>query len=443
MSEKKQTYLEQQLEAVIKKENNKYTFTFQRGKIKLDDAIEMDMLKEIDPSIQKEIILTDDELNLIIQLPSNYLNFFNLKNKDEKSKWIFAHQLVKKVQNHSLSRLHLVVCPENIVLDQSLTPYFLHYGVKESLPPYERDSDKLWHEVKATVAAAVDGKYTFNEYFNFYKTIELSPLATKLMTAKDEEELLQLIFENMKQLEKKEKTLVHITKKKWNITRYIALGLFICLLPAIIYTLYSLIFLQPKQTAFVKSQEYFLKDKYSEVVSTLADYKVDDMPNVVLYELALSYVINESLTEEQREYVQTTITLQSDPQYLKYWIHIGRGSAKKALEIARTLEDRDLIVFALIKYREAVKADDKLKSEEKQEEIKKIEAEIEEYKKQKEAEEEEVKRKQEEEQKAEQENAGQATTEQPAEEQPAEEQPAEQTDAPEQQESEEASTESN
>ena len=55
-----------------------------------------------------------------------------------------------------------------------------------------------------------------------------------------------------------------------------------------------------------------------------------------------------------------------------YW----KGDAKEALDIARELEDRDLIIFALLKYREELKADDRLTSDEKQQEIDEIQTEL-------------------------------------------------------------------
>ena len=102
MTEKKPTYLEQQLEAVIKKEQGVMTFIFQREKIKLDDPLEMEMLKASDPSIQKEIALTEAELSLVITPPSSYINFNQLKKKDEKSRWMFASQAIKKSRKSCL-----------------------------------------------------------------------------------------------------------------------------------------------------------------------------------------------------------------------------------------------------------------------------------------------------------------------------------------------------
>lgn len=389
MSTENPTYLEQELGASITKEDGRTVFTFQKEKIKLDHRLEIDMIKEIDPSFQKEIVTTDDELMISIQPPSGYRGFRAIHHSDERSKWLFAHHLVEKVKAYRLNRLHLIVCPENIVLDRGLEPYFLHYGVAESIPPYEKDEDRLWRELKATVATAVDGKYSFNEYFDYHETLKLSSTAKEILDANSIEELQTLIQGQIVQLEKKDKTLVHIPEKKWKIQRYVLIGILICLVPAVLYVGYSIFFLQPKQKAFAESSQFFLSKDYSQVVDTLDPYKISQMPKVVQYELATSYVVNVSLSENQRKNVRDRITLQSDPQYYEYWIHIGRGEAEEALDIARSLEDRDLIMYALLQYNKQLKADDDLSGEEKQkkiddnnEELDKLKKEMDEQKKQ-------------------------------------------------------------
>lgn len=402
MTEKKSTYLEQQLEAVVKKEQDVMTFIFQREKIKLDDPLEMEMLKTSDSSIQKEITLTEAELRLVMTPPSSYLPFNQLKKKDEKSRWIFAAQLLNKVKNHSLTRLHLVVCPENILVDDGVTPYFLHYGVKESLPPYEKNEEQLFQELKATIAEVVDRKYGFIQYLQLHETIELSLVAVAIMAANNVSELRDVIHENIARLEREEKKLITVTKKKWQGTRYVALGFLVALVPAIIFSLYTLVLAQPKQAAFIQSQEYFLKNQYSDVITALEDYKTEGMPKVVQYELARSYIIiDNGLEENQRDVILNSITLQTDPQYYYYWIYIGRGIAEEALHIARSLEDRSLIIYGLINQKEQVKGDRELTAEEKQQKLKQIESELEEYEREIEAEEEEAQRLKEEEAKAE------------------------------------------
>src|SRR5699024_2005813 len=129
----------------------------------------------------------------------------------------------------------------------------------------------------------------------------------------------------------------------------------------------------------------------------------EKMPRVVQYQLATAYVVNESLKEEQRQNVRNTITLQSDRKYFLYWIDMGRGNYQEAIDTARLLEDRDLIIYGLLNLREGVKTDQSLSGSEREEELAEIEREIDEYQKEME----EERREAEEEQRETEENEGQ------------------------------------
>lgn len=206
MSKKKLSYLEKQLEATLKFEQDEITIIFQKEKIKLANEIEIALLQEHNPFINKSITLTDDELIFTYKKESNYMNFGELRKLKELSRWMFASQVLKVQSRHSFNRLHLIVCPENVLIDESLMPYFLHYGVKESIPPYEKESNRIWNETKALIAAAIDPKYTFEQYIQFSQSIELSPIAEKVMSAKDENELNDTIKKQITLLKNEEKS---------------------------------------------------------------------------------------------------------------------------------------------------------------------------------------------------------------------------------------------
>lgn len=382
MSDKKQTYLEKQLDATLKFEPEQITLTFQKEKVKLEDELEIALLREVNPFIQKEITLTEDELIFTYKREPNFITFGKLRSLDEKSRWMFASNVLKSIMMHSSNRLHAILCPENILIDESLTPYFLHYGVKESIPPYERNDDRLTLETKATIAATVDPKYTFEQYIQFSKSIELSAMATKVMEAKDETELLDIIKKQLREIDKEEKRFTKITRTKWNWLRYSLAGLILLLLPLGIYSAYQSVIVQPRQEAYIAVQGPFIQGNYSEIIDKLAKYDVEAMPIVIQYELSLAYIVNETLMEEQKDNVLKTITLQTDPRYYKYWIYIGRGQAEEALSLARQLEDLDYIMLALLHYEEAVKADLELEAEEREQLLDKIDSEKEEIQKQ-------------------------------------------------------------
>lgn len=368
MAEKKKMYLEDQLEAVMTKEDGAYIFRFQREKINLVNGLEANVIKEVDPSFNKETVMTDDEVQILIQPPSEYKEFRYIKGKNKKSKWLFAYQLVKAVEEHSIKRLHLIAAPENIVFDKGLTPKFLHYGVKESIPPYEHDEERLFNEVKAAAALAVDGQFTFEEYLKYSETIKFSDQVKDIITSGTYGDLKAVIQKRIDELDAEEKTLVHLPKKKWKIQRYIGLGLILCLIPAVLFSFYSLFFAQPKQQAFIESNRYFLNKQYSKVISTLDKYDAGEMPDSVQYQLAYSYVLVESALKELdwQEDALKSLTLQVDPNNFLYWIQIGRGDNKGALETGRKLENDLQIIYAITKYMSEIKADDQMSSDERE-----------------------------------------------------------------------------
>ncbi|WP_141993421.1 MULTISPECIES: type VII secretion protein EssB [Bacillaceae] len=381
MDEKKSSYLEKKTEAAMMKDDNGHLLVFQRAKLSMQDPLELQLIHEADDTLQKHIEVTEDEVQIRVNPPASFFVFSKAKEKNPLSRWLSSYQILKKIRNHELSRLQLVVCPENIVFDSGLAPYFLHYGVKDSLPPYEHDQDELFKETKATISALVDGQYTFEEYLLYHKTLKLSNESQSILESGTWDELSTLIQTRIEALEKEEKAFVHIPEKKWKTGRYILWGTVIVLVPLLLFAIYTLFFSQPKQEAYVESGESFLKQKYSEVIDRLENYDPKKMPYVVQYELAKSYVTYEPLEGVARKNVENAITLQTDSQYLLYWIYIGRGMNEDAIDLARIMEDRELITYGLLNQKEQIKLDDNLSGEEKETQIKEIDTELSEYEK--------------------------------------------------------------
>lgn len=106
---------------------------------------------------------------------------------------------------------------------------------------------------------AVDGAFAFEDYLKFNETLTFSPETKAILDAKSYDELLELIQTHIDELEAKAKTYIHIPKKKWNIQRYIGLGLIVLLVPALIYSMYALFFARTKASGDCGKQPCFLK----------------------------------------------------------------------------------------------------------------------------------------------------------------------------------------
>ncbi|MCG3089833.1 type VII secretion protein EssB [Sporosarcina cyprini] len=381
MSKQKSSYFESLIDTEVRREENQITLSFQRERIGLKSPSVVQFLSEVEPEIPKAITTTDDELIITASIPELHQPFEALRQENMKTRWIFAHQLIEKVEKHPYDRITLAVCPENIVYNTGMTPYFIHYGMIDALPPMEKNPDRVWVETKAAVAAAVSNSRTFDDYIKYQDALPLNAVEQSILSAKDPEELRVFCKKQIQLIEENEKRYIKLPKKKWKSWKITAISLGALLVPALIFVCYYFIYTKPTTDAYMTSHHLFLAHWYSEVVTTLEPLQVNKMPYVVLYEAALSYVTNERLDEEQKKNVLSNITLQTDEDYLKYWIYIGRAEAEEAVDLARSMEDGELIVYGLLKRREEIQADRDLTGEEKQQLLQDIDHEVEEYEK--------------------------------------------------------------
>ncbi|BAB04693.1 type VII secretion protein EssB [Halalkalibacterium halodurans] len=380
MSERKRRYIEEQVGMQLgKDENSHYTITFQNEEIKLHDTLEAKVLDGCDPHTTREIEQNEDDFVIKVKPVIPLRSFGSLRNKEESVKLFVAHALIQKVIQHDHDKLHLIVSPENVLVSDGLDVTFIHYGVKDSIPPYETDPERLFLELRATLLVLLDGNHRFHEYMNYHDTLKLSPEAKSLVQQTTLEGLRELIRHWIQEHEQQEKQLHKVPKTKWTIQKWAGIGLIAALVPAIIYIVYVLAFLQPRQEAFTASHAAYLNENYSQVIDTLEPYSPNSMPRVVKYQLAQSYVAIEPLQAYHRENLKNVLVLQAAESYFDYWIAIGRGENEKAIDIARGLQDKEWLVYANVKRREEVKSDENLSGKEREDLIKEIEAEIDDY----------------------------------------------------------------
>ncbi|KZE38553.1 hypothetical protein AV656_06500 [Bhargavaea cecembensis] len=375
------SYMEKLLDADIQHGNHYSSFVFQTERIGMNKEAEISFLAASDPVIRKEIDLSGDELMITAIFPERFNRFETLLGEDEKTRWMFAGKLVDLAEQYSKGRLHPVVSPENIVIDSSMTPHFLHLGVTDSLPPESPDPVRIWQETKAVIAVVVDGTRKFEDYLHHHDTLDLKPQAAAVMSAADPDALRVLIDGMIEDVNRRERENIRLPKKKWKTAKILGIVSGALLVPSLAFTFYTFIYEKPKAAAINAAHQAYLSMNYSNTVTELSDYKPDSLPYVSLYELADSYVINERLTEEQKENIRTNITLKTDENYLKYWVLIGRNEAEEAVDIARAMEDPVLLAYGLAIRQEQIRADKELSGQEKQEQIAEIDKELEEIQK--------------------------------------------------------------
>ena len=96
--------------------------------------------------------------------------------------------------------------------------------------------------------------------------------------------------------------------------------------------------------------------------------------------VAYSVIMTEPLTEVQKTEL-SKLSIQSNADYLRYWILIGQAKVDEAMDIASYLDDPQLLMYGLTKKIDEVQRDPNLTSEERTNQLNSYKSKLEELKK--------------------------------------------------------------
>jgi len=249
----------------------------------------------------------------------------------------------------------------NIYYDYNLMPKVLKRDRQKS---YEAD---ILGQYKALIAAVLAPKYSFEDYYQGGNDLYIKNKRIKKYAGGENiEEVYSLLkeeYEAERKTNQNKKTLV----RKSEILRHrIEIPLFaIVTLVSVLLMIYMYFIEKRFNDCVIAANNAYLSEDYFGVENSLAPIEVERMSVYSKYILARSYIISESLTNNQKENIMSGITLKTEETVLNYWIYIGRLEFETAIEQAQRLGDNDLLLYAYIKYRVYVSDDLSMNGEEK------------------------------------------------------------------------------
>ncbi|RYL87260.1 type VII secretion protein EssB [Sporolactobacillus sp. THM19-2] len=374
-----ESFFQSKYEAQAEFKEGKYVLTFQRVKIPLRQADELGALGSIDDGVERKIETNEDEIVIIAGPEKTLRPFSDLKQETATERLIFASNLIRFFACYRNQRVIPSCFPENIFFTPGFEPVFLHYGIKDSLPPVSYQEEESLRQVKAVVALLFDPVHPFDTYLKFDFAAKTTRFVKDILRCTTFQSMSGLVEKERRKEIGEEKRSIRLPKKRNRVKNGVLTGTVVLLIPLIILTVYAFIIQMPRQDLFEQSHEHYLQDQYSDVVTVLDPVDEDQMPKVVRYELAVSYVKNEALTESQQNTILNDLTLQSNPLYYRYWIQTGRGETSDALNTARSLNDRMLIAYGLLKEKAALQDNLSMNGKQKQERLQSIDSELKKY----------------------------------------------------------------
>ncbi|MGL5042161.1 MAG: type VII secretion protein EssB [Culicoidibacterales bacterium] len=323
------------------------------------------------------VILTPDVLTLSFTIASDLQQFETASALAKVDKL----RLCANIANLSVfsnSWQTLVLEPENMLYDRNLMPIVAYRGLADYIEPFIGGVDNFLLQYKALAIATLSTKYTFDElYTGALNLVKSSPLTREIaacVTVEAVEGLLLEAYVREKARIDNKLKLVAIRSYKFYTRLAICLSVITILLTGgVFYLGFAII---PYQNTLLVASDTFLSVDYNGTIETLKKLVPSKLPQTSKYELAYSYLQGEPLTREQKEVVANNISLKSDPNYLLFWIYSGRGNFDEALDVAKSLGDVQLTIYALEKIIDATKANTTISGAVKEEQLTKLTQEL-------------------------------------------------------------------
>lgn len=256
-----------------------------------------------------------------------------------------------RLETYINSRIVPLLHPENMIFDRNLTPKIVYRGIRSLLPPNKMDEEQYLTYMKCLAVGMFSKKYTFDELVNgSLSKAQDTDIEKRLVSITT----LEAYNDYIEQLYKKEQNyvdeqLTFVAKRKYGLYKWLSIGSLLAIVLLVVPLIYLWQIKLPYNESLLRAHKYDIANDSEEVIISLKDLEPEDLPNSAKYLLASAYIKSEKLGSEERTSILKNISLKSDKRYLLYWIHNGKGEFEESIDLAKYLDDPQLIMYGLIK----------------------------------------------------------------------------------------------
>ncbi|HEL2550237.1 type VII secretion protein EssB [Streptococcus suis] len=329
--------------------------------------------------LQQEMTVDEDTVHFTYHLDAFGQTFEDMKEKEVSEKLRLSLNVLELKQALKLP-ITFFVHPSSVFITKDGRAKLAYRAIPEKMVPQTLDATDLLKQLKSYILAL----FTEHDFMDLYNgALDVVPVPEFLDTIRKAEDmdslegLLQGYFQD--KLEEEKATLTRVSRSKHRLYRYATIWLS-ALAGLLVLPLIYLVFMHnPFKEKMLDADTAFIKVDYPGVISELERVEVSSLPYTQKYTLAYAYIQGFDLSNEQRSVILNNVTLKSDEQYLDYWIEIGRGNSQEALDLAKRLDDSDLILYALYQQMEQVRENTTLSGEERETTLDELKAEYQKY----------------------------------------------------------------
>lgn len=382
----------------VKKMNEKtieidnFTYTFKQAKNTVRTSLpisqtRMKNIRQLDLMLQAseffvpmDIKEEEDTIHFDYQLYHKRKSWAEIQklNRNEKLRILCN---VGKLDRFLTSRITFFIHPENVVFDDNYLPSIIHRGIRDVVPPFHVQEEAFLKQYKCFVIALFSKKYNFDQlYYGSLEKANETDFEKKVQQITSIKALKEFLKESYeREQEKTEKTMSFVPTKRFRLYKQLSIIMIIVSVLLAAPLIYYALINHPFQDKQLDAYGEFLGNNYNGVITTLSGENPENFPSQTKYMLAYSYIQVESLPDEQKSSILNNVSLNSNQDYLLYWIYNGRGNFEESLEKAKYIDDPQLIIHGLIQNRDQVRNNPDLSGTERDEELNQLQGELDRY----------------------------------------------------------------
>lgn len=287
----------------------------------------------------------------------------HMKQEPEERKLQF---LINFAKLYSIFTQYAVILNEkNLYYDENLMPLVKSrdiYGRE-----HEAVDSEFLYSYKCIVGGILNKKYSVTQVLDSgLEILAKDKTVQEIITVKDVETLVQILKEKKDvYLKKKSEEIREVSRRRYLVWRAMAIVmLMIGLISGGMAIYYGAIRI-PIEESLVKANERFITKDYVGCIDSIKAIEVENMDIHTKYILAVSYASTESFKKEEISNIVSKLSINTNEKELEYWICLGRLDVRQAQNLALTLSDDKLLIYAYMKEIDILENDTNMDGEEK------------------------------------------------------------------------------
>lgn len=366
---------------VIDTSGDEWTLVLRRSLAPVRDTAELDVLAHAHDALMPcRVTCEDDSITLHLTPGSGVVEWAEVLHRpraDQLRALLNVGACAELVDRGYAVLLH----PSNLVVDRNLRPRLAYRGLGGLMPPLATDEAHLLRQYQALVLSTFDPKTSFTEVVDGAMKLKRSnDLEKRVTAAASVAELIGYLTELYDETAAADaENLVRVKRRSHTVFKHSAVWLGVIAVVTGTLAGYFTFVRAPFDQRMLEANTQFIAMDFEGVIETLRPVPEERLPLTQRYTLAYSYLRGTNLSGDQQAAIENNLSLNSDPQFLTYWVEIGRGDIEDALDRARGLNDVDLILYALTLRQEQIKGDPKLSGTERETQLAELQSEYDTY----------------------------------------------------------------